>query len=462
MIRLFRVSIPNSTVELLISEAIVVVSCYVLAAFASVDVSLDIFLLEDGGWWRIGLVAVFILGGLYLSDLYDQYRIASRTVLLQQFCLVVGVAFLFQALLDYGRWDLGLPRHLMIYGSLLLMVAGPSWRILFTGAVRKARGAQKLLFLGASTDVRQIIQALRERPELGMTPIGVMDSGGQATPPEGVPWLGVPDQLSNAFAENHADRIVVGMMERRGSLPVEQLVDLRFAGIQIEDAAATYETVFHRVSVRELRPSQLIFSVDLGPRPAMVAMQTAYSWILGLATAVAALPIMVLVALAVRFSSQGPVLYRQTRMGKYGIPFTIYKFRSMKAGAEASSGAVWASKDDPRVTPVGRWLRKLRLDELPQLFNVLRGDMSLVGPRPERPEFVNVLQQQIPYYRQRLCVKPGVTGWAQINHKYGDTMEDAIIKLEYDLYYIKNLAPSLDAYIIFHTAKTVLLGRGAQ
>jgi len=156
------------------------------------------------------------------------------------------------------------------------------------------------------------------------------------------------------------------------------------------------------------------------------------------------------------------VLYRQTRLGKHGIPFTIYKFRSMRASAEADSGAVWASKDDPRVTPVGRWLRKLRLDELPQLFNVLRGDMSMVGPRPERPEFVNVLEQQVPYYRQRLSVKPGVTGWAQINHKYGDTMEDVIVKLEYDLYYIKNLAPSLDAYIIFHTVKTVLLGRGAQ
>jgi len=462
MIKLFRVSIPNSTVELLVSEAIVVLSCYLLAAYATEDVALDIFLMEEGGWWRIALVTLFILGGLYFRDLYEEYRIASRAELLQQFCLVLGLAFLLQALLDYARWDLALPRRIMLYGSMLLLFAGPLWRILFTGVVRSARSTQKILFLGASTAVRQIMQTLRERPELGMMPIGVMYVDGAPGPPEDVPWLGVPDQLSIAAAENHPDRIVVGMMERRGALPVQQLVELRFAGVQIEDAAATYETIFHRVSVRELRPSQLIFSADLGPRPAMVAMQRVYSWILGLVGVVVALPIIGLVALLVRFSSEGPVLYRQTRLGKHGIPFTIYKFRSMRASAEADSGAVWASKDDPRVTPVGRWLRKLRLDELPQLFNVLRGDMSMVGPRPERPEFVNVLEQQVPYYRQRLSVKPGVTGWAQINHKYGDTMEDVIVKLEYDLYYIKNLAPSLDAYIIFHTVKTVLLGRGAQ
>jgi exopolysaccharide biosynthesis polyprenyl glycosylphosphotransferase len=178
--------------------------------------------------------------------------------------------------------------------------------------------------------------------------------------------------------------------------------------------------------------------------------------------AVVALPIMALVAIAVKLSSTGPAVYSQRRTGKNDVPFMLYKFRSMYADAEAHSGAVWAKKDDPRITPVGKWLRKLRLDELPQLFNVLKGDMSIVGPRPERPEFVAELERRIPYYRQRHCVKPGITGWAQINHKYGDTIEDTIVKLEYDLYYIKNLAPALDAFIIFHTAKVMLLSRGSQ
>jgi lipopolysaccharide/colanic/teichoic acid biosynthesis glycosyltransferase len=156
------------------------------------------------------------------------------------------------------------------------------------------------------------------------------------------------------------------------------------------------------------------------------------------------------------------VLYQQTRVGQYGRPFTLYKFRSMYADAEARTGVVWASKDDPRVTPVGRWLRRLRLDELPQFFNVLKGDMAIVGPRPERPEFVKVLSEKIPYYRQRHFVKPGITGWAQINYKYGDTIEDTIVKLEYDLYYIKHMSPALDAFIIFQTLKTMLRLRGAQ
>ena len=173
-------------------------------------------------------------------------------------------------------------------------------------------------------------------------------------------------------------------------------------------------------------------------------------------------PLMLLIALAVRLSSAGPILYRQSRVGMNGEPFTLYKFRSMRADAEADTGAVWASRGDPRITPVGRIIRKIRLDELPQLLNVLRGEMSIVGPRPERPEFVRTLSEQIPYYRQRHCVRPGITGWAQINYKYGDTLEDTITKLEYDLYYIKNMSLSMDLYIIFHTLKTILLTRGAQ
>jgi len=252
------------------------------------------------------------------------------------------------------------------------------------------------------------------------------------------------------------------MSERRGRLPVLQLLNLRFAGIAIEDAETTYEAVFGRVSTRDLRPSQLIFFAGFGPKPLSVYVQNIYSWIIAVIGIVITLPIMLIVAILVRVSSRGPVLFKQKRTGQLGTTFMVFKFRSMFEDAETKTGAVWATRDDPRVTPVGRWLRKLRLDELPQLFNVLRGDMSIVGPRPERPEFVGVLAEKIPFYSQRHCIKPGITGWAQINHKYGDTMEDSVIKLEYDLYYIKNLTPVFDLYIIFHTLKVMLLSRGAQ
>jgi exopolysaccharide biosynthesis polyprenyl glycosylphosphotransferase len=178
--------------------------------------------------------------------------------------------------------------------------------------------------------------------------------------------------------------------------------------------------------------------------------------LLALAALILAAPVMVLVAIAVRITSPGPVLFRQVRVGLRGQLFTIYKFRSMVVDAEAKTGAVWASRNDPRVTAIGAFLRKTRLDELPQLFNVIRREMSVVGPRPERPEFVQTLTELIPFYAHRHSVKPGITGWAQINYKYGESVEDAVKKLEYDMYYIKNLSPSLDFYIMFHTAKAML------
>jgi exopolysaccharide biosynthesis polyprenyl glycosylphosphotransferase len=200
----------------------------------------------------------------------------------------------------------------------------------------------------------------------------------------------------------------------------------------------------------------------LGPRSSSLLLQTVLNRLAAAAGLIVASPIMVLTALAVRLSSPGPILYRQVRVGLDDVPFTVYKFRSMRADAEAATGAVWAAKDDPRVTTVGKIIRKLRFDELPQLFNTLKGDMSIVGPRPERPEFVQDLSKKIPYYRQRHCVRPGITGWAQINFKYGDTLEDTMTKLEYDLYYIKNMSLSLDTYIVFHTVKAMLLSRGSQ
>jgi exopolysaccharide biosynthesis polyprenyl glycosylphosphotransferase len=252
------------------------------------------------------------------------------------------------------------------------------------------------------------------------------------------------------------------MFERRNRMPVGELLELRFAGNIIEEAANTYERVCGRVCLKEIRPSQLIFSGELGPRPQNLLYQRFLNLLLAVVGIVLCLPIMLLTALAVRLSSPGAVLYRQTRVGLDNALFTLYKFRSMRIDAEVGTGAVWAQKDDPRVTTVGRIIRAIRFDELPQLFNVLKGEMSIVGPRPERPEFVKALNEQIPYYRQRHCVRPGITGWAQVNYKYGDTLQDTITKLEYDLYYIKNMSLALDNYIIFHTLKAMLLSRGAQ
>jgi len=463
MIRMLSELVPPSVLALLVSEAIFVFSSFVLACLVVLDIDPWVFLRHDRGMLRIAFVELSILLGLYFHDLYAQIRIRSRILLLQQVCQSIGIAFLVQALVSYLRPAWVVPRWVMVVGSGFALPAIIGWRILYTKVVLRALGGMRVLFLGRNELVEAISQRVKERPELGIEIIGTLEEEGRDAPAQTAePVLGGVGVVKGIVERTRPDRIVVGMREKRRALPVSDLLDLRLSGVLIDDAAKMYENIFGRVSVSNLLPGQLIFSSDLGPRPGRVAIQTLYSSAIGLIGVVLTAPLMLAITLAIKVSSRGPILYRQKRVGLNGETFVLYKFRSMYDDAEARTGAVWASKDDPRVTPLGRWLRRLRLDELPQLLNVLRGEMSIVGPRPERPEFVKTLVERIPYYRQRHCVKPGITGWAQINHKYSDTLEDTVEKLEYDLYYIKNLSPALDAYIIFHTLKTMLLSRGAH
>lgn len=462
MIRLFRVFIPATTITLLISETILICLAYILSAYV-VEVDATTYLLYDGGMVSIFFVLASVLMALYLQDLYSDIFVTSVIPLVQQLCLAAGAAITIQGVVSYLDVTLQMPLRMMLVGSVLMLVSDVLWRIFFGKFALSVVGRDRLLLLGSSALLADIARHVEKHPEKGIRITGHLDdSGDAASDPPGSKFLGRVEDLGEVVAAGKPTRIVVGMSERRNRVPVMTLLDLRFSGHIIEEAATCYERICGRVSVRELRPSQLIYSGELGPRRSIVFWQTTLNLITAAVGSVLALPVMLLTAIAVRLSSTGPVLYRQVRVGKNGVPFTLYKFRSMRVDAEAQTGAVWAVKDDPRVTPVGRIIRKTRLDELPQLFNVLKGEMSIVGPRPERPEFVQVLSEKIPYYRQRHCVRPGITGWAQINHKYGDTLEDTITKLEYDLYYIKNLSFSMDTYIIFHTVKAMLLSRGAQ
>ena len=428
------------------------------------DVDPYLFLVYDGGLLRSLLAVCGIVVGLYFTDLYTQVRVRSEVELFWRLCEVMGIAFISQALLGYPfkGFTLTLPRWIMFYGSAFSLAALFLWRILYGTIVVRRLGSQRVLLLGANPVNQEIAEHTAERPEIGLTIIGYVDDIAPDASLNGGKLLGPIKDLRGIVEVTKPDRIVVGMSERRARMPVYELLEMRFSGIQVEEAGTAFELVCGRVSTNELRPAQLIFSGELGPQPMSVLFQSFYSFVIAFAGTLLTTPLMLLVAVAVKLTSQGPILFRQTRTGQGGKEFVLYKFRSMYASAEATTGPVWATKDDPRVTRFGRFLRRSRLDELPQFFNVLFGDMSIVGPRPERPEFVRVLTEQIPYYRQRHCVKPGITGWAQINHKYGDTLEDTIRKLEYDLYYIKNLSPSLDAYIIFQTLKTMLLARGSQ
>jgi sugar transferase (PEP-CTERM system associated) len=274
--------------------------------------------------------------------------------------------------------------------------------------------------------------------------------------------VGRLDSLLELVATKQIKRVVVALQDRRSTLPVRQLLDLRLKGLQVDDGGSLLERISGKIEVDQLHPSWLIFSEGFRLHPRVLVIQRLMGIVASVLLLLLMLPIIPLVALAVKLTSPGPVFYRQKRVGKNGVVFNCYKFRTMRADAEADSGPTWASDSDPRITAVGHFLRIVRLDEIPQLWNVLRGDMNFVGPRPERPEFETPLAKEIPYYYLRRVIRPGITGWAQINCGYGASVEQSKEKMRYDLYYTKNMSLTLDLLIIFQTIKTVIFGRGAR
>ena len=274
--------------------------------------------------------------------------------------------------------------------------------------------------------------------------------------------IGTIDDIPEIVRKADVDRVVVSLADARGKLPMAKLLDMKLAGVQFDHLATVYEEYTGKIAVENLRPSWLIFSEGFRKTRALVAMKRTADVAIAAVGLVLSSPLALLAAVLIKLTSKGPVLYHQVRVGQHGRDFRVHKFRSMRPDAEAETGAVWArAGNDPRVTPIGRVLRRTRLDELPQFWNVLVGNMSMVGPRPERPEFVEGLTKDIPFYGQRHVVKPGLTGWAQVRYTYGASVEDAMEKLQYDLFYIKNLSMPLDVYIILETVKTVLMRRGS-
>lgn len=425
------------------------------------DVNLEIFINESHGLESVGLVVVTLMLGMYFLDLYENTRIFSRSRLLEELILVFGVSFLLQGLVSYVRSGLVMARWIMMGGSLLAMVVMVWWRWIYSLLLVRVAGRQKVLFLGDTPVARRMAEYIVQYPQVGFQVVGCVADHPEGDFPGG-PWLPFDDKLDERVAELKPDRITVsGMIEPE--TPLGRLL-LRFSmrGLRVELAGSLHERLFYRVSLETITPQELVFSNAYQPAGWLLVLQDLYCWLLCLVGLIVSFPVMLLVGLAVALDSPGPVILRQTRLSKGGVPFALLKFRSMFVDADKRSGPVRAKENDPRVTRVGRWIRLTRLDELPQFWNVLRGDMSLVGPRPEMPELERQLLEKIPLYQQRHRVKPGITGWAQIHHEPEDSTGATVRKLEYDLYYIKNLTPVLDFMIIFHTVKAVLLRIGAR
>ena len=450
---------------LIACETALILAAVALAAYVRLGDDAWQILAVEGGIARTLLVAAVVQGSLYYADLYDLRLLSDRREIFIRILHALASASLILALLYYWFPTLIIGRGVFLIASALIMTGVVGWRVAFEWVGNRVGPRERLLLVGTNAAAVDLAREMfTRRSEFGVEIVGFIDPDpariGAPVLNPGV--IGTIEDIPSIVRARRVDRVVVSLADARGKLPMDKLLDLRIDGVNFDHLASVYEEYTGKIAVENLRPSWLVFSPGFRKTRALTAAKRLLDILMSGFGLLLVLPVMGIVAALVKLTSPGPVLYHQRRVGLHGRIFTVHKFRSMRQDAEAATGPVWAAKSgDPRVTPIGRLLRKTRLDELPQLWNVLKGDMSFVGPRPERPEFVKELTRDIPFYGQRHMVRPGLTGWAQVRYTYGATTEDALQKLQYDLFYIKNLSVALDLFIILATVKTVLLGKGA-
>lgn len=404
-------------------------------------------------------MVVVIQACLFYNGLYDFRSVVPARTLFVRVVASMILANVILALLYYVVPGLFVGRGVALLAVLFNLLVFTAWRALL-GRVMASRPLRRVLVLGAGELARELVRLLEERARLGYRLVGCL-AGPSEEGRDAPGVIGTYDQLAEIARRHRPDLVVVAMSDRRGQLPVSELLDLKFAGAEVIDGVNLYEQFTEKLYIRELKPSWMIFGDGFRRSDVRKVTKRILDVVVAaIGLVVAAVP-MLITAILVKLTSPGPAIYAQERVGEFGRVFTIYKFRSMRLDSE-KDGPKLATRDDPRVTRFGRFIRKTRLDELPQLFNVLRGDMSLVGPRPERPLFHIKLQREIPFFRQRLFVKPGVTGLAQVKFRYAETDDDMIEKLQYDLAYIKNMGLLYDLQIILETVKVMLFRRGAR
>jgi len=429
------------------------------------DYGLSLLWMTDGFLKALLIVGV-CQGCLYYADLYDLRGAVDPVDLTVRTIQAMGAASLILALLYFWFSSLIIGRGVFLVVAALVTTLVVIWRFAFAWFTLHTSPTQRLLLVGTEPAAIELARELHERRrELGVEIVGFVDPDpakiGTAVLNPGV--VGSIDDIPHLIGELRADRVVVSLADGRGRLPMYRLLDSRLrSGVAFDHLASVYEEYTGKIATENLRPSWLIFSDGFSKSRILLAAKRVFDVIAASVGIVLAAPFAVIIAALTKITSPGSALYHQERVGLNGRTFVVHKFRTMQEDAEASSGPVWSAANDPRVTPLGAFLRRTRFDELPQLWNILKGEMSFVGPRPERPSFVHQLTESIPFYGQRHVVKPGLTGWAQVRYTYGASVEDAIQKLQYDLYYIKNMSITLDMVIVIETIKTVVLRRGAR
>ena len=457
MTRLFNVYYPTRTLVRLFCEVILVGGSFLLATILFTGPDWRLVLIYENGLLKIAGITAFTLLLTYYFDLYGPRRFSEGWEIYFRLLLVLSVLSFVLAGLVYLVPEMDIGPYVYFVGALFVAVLLVLWRGAYEWIISLPMFRERVYVLGCGERARAVVELLLASRDAGM---------------EVIDWKGecdVHDKLELFSAELRAfrgpnptiDRVIVAMQDRRAAMPVRELLDLRLRGVIIENSSTLMERLSGKLQLDGLNPSTLIFTEGFRMNASQQLFRRLLSFAVAFTALLICLPFLPLIILAVRLSSPGPILFSQTRVGQRGRLFTAYKFRTMCEDAEAQ-GAVWATKDDPRVTAIGRIMRSTRIDEIPQLWNVLRGDMAFVGPRPERPEFVQWLSQEIPFYDLRHMMRPGITGWAQVRYRYGASLEETKRKLEYDLYYVKHQSIGLDLLIMFETIKTIILRRGAQ
>lgn len=458
MIRLFNVYYSTRTVLRVLGEVPVVAGSFLIAAFFVSGQEASIPLIYEDGLLKIGALTVFTLLLTYYFDLYEPQQISGGWEIYFRLLLVLSaLSFILAALL---YWDPGfaIEPNVFVLGMATLAVTLLLWRWAYEWACNLPSLREKVYVLGHGARAESVIEMLKRRRDAGME---VMPRISGSTPFEENEGGYAAELEALSKLDVHIDRVIVAIEERRGVMPLRELLEVRYRGMYIDDDSTLVERLEGKLPLDRLTPSHLIFTDGFKIGSGKLLVRRLVSIAVALTGLILCFPIIPIIMLAVRLTSPGPIFFRQTRVGYHGRTFSVIKFRTMRQDAEAD-GAVWAKANDSRVTGLGKFLRKTRLDEIPQMWNVLTGDMSFVGPRPERPEFVEWLSKEIPFYELRHMIRPGITGWAQVRYHYGASLEESKRKLEYDLYYVKRLSLGLDLLIMFETIKTIVLRRGAR
>ena len=465
MIRLLMHRLTGRSVALVLFETILIVSAVAVAAYVRLGEMAWQVMLAEHGTEKAVLIAGVCQLCLYYADLYDLRLVSDRRELFVRIIQALASASFILAALYFWFPALVMGRGVFLISAFLVITLVIAWRIAFEWLSRRVAPRERVLLVGTSASAIALARELFDRRhELGVEIVGFVDPDPAliGTPVLNPGVIGTIEDIPSIVRARGVDRVVVSLADARGKLPMDKLLEMKMEGVAFAHLASVYEDYTGKIAIENLRPSWMIFSSGFRKGRTTAAVKRAMDVFIAAVGLVVGTPLMALIACVIRLSSPGPVMYHQRRVGQHGRVFIVHKFRSMRHDAEAATGPVWASiGGDPRTTPVGRFLRRCRLDELPQLWNVLIGDMSFVGPRPERPEFVSELTRLIPFYPQRHVLRPGLTGWAQVKYTYGASTEDALQKLQYDLFYIKNLSIPLDLYIIVETIKTVIMQKGA-